>query len=116
MTKRLGSHEVILDDEILKKCFPNSSEAKGAFLVLFRDSLTSGLASLSSAIDAKETKQVEFLAHRMRGSAAAIGARRLSEVFRTIEAGVHHGTAGSLRLLFCDAVAANSELFESLGI
>lgn len=85
-------------------------------MVLFRDSLVGGLAKLASALEAGDAKEVIFLAHRLRGSVASIGAHHLSGIFQRIEEGGEVTIATSLKALIDEAVGAKGELFDRLGI
>lgn len=83
-------------------------------LAVFREDLPSYLEALQHGVAEQAPERVINVAHTIKGSAANIGAVRLSEVCKRIEAAAGHGdldTAGELYVL---AAAEGSELIRLL--
>ena len=91
---------IIIDESILDSYRELQEEGQGdvvtEFIDLFLDDLPGRLTQIEEAIQAEDPKAIRSAAHALKGSAASIGAARLSGAASELEALARSGeTAGS---------------------
>ena len=76
---------VVFDASVLKNCFLGNSELFATSREIFERQVASALGEMRAAIEAGDEARLRFIAHRTRGSAGAVGARRLAELVTWLE-------------------------------
>ena len=90
--------------------FPRSPADRNTLLIMFFSCLAQSLAALRAAVAESDFHQIEYLAHRTRGSAGYIGAVRIAKVFQEMEEQAPLGAATTIEGLLRDAMENHANL------
>jgi CheY-like chemotaxis protein/HPt (histidine-containing phosphotransfer) domain-containing protein/nitrogen-specific signal transduction histidine kinase len=81
----------LLENSVLTDVFRHDSESRGYLIGVFIDESRTRIAQLAAAETAGDEAVMQRLSHALKGSAAAVGARQLEQVCRTIHEAVIAG-------------------------
>lgn len=103
-----------LDEAFLEDLRATLGSSFCRMLAVFREDLPSYLDALRQGLDTGSAERVLSVAHTIKGSAANIGALRLAEVCKRIEASAGHGDLDTASELYALASTEGTELLRLL--
>jgi len=103
-----------LDEAFLEDLRATLGSSFARMLAVFREDLPAYIEALQQGLDAQSAERVINVAHTIKGSAANIGAQRLSEVCKRIEAAAGNGDLDTAAELHVLATAEGAELVRLL--
>jgi CheY-like chemotaxis protein/nitrogen-specific signal transduction histidine kinase len=81
----------LLEDSVLTDVFRHNSESRGYLIGVFVEETRARIAQLAAAEAAGDEATMQRLSHALKGSAGAVGARRLAEICQTVHEAVVEG-------------------------
>ena len=75
----------LLENSLLTDVFRHNSESRGYLIGVFSDESRTRIAQLAASERAEDSETMRKLAHALKGSARAVGARHMEEICATIQ-------------------------------